>query len=317
MKAAVVYSFEAPPVVAEFDAPVARDGEVLVRVDAAALSQLARGQAAGTHYSSGTLPFVPGADGVGWTENGQRVYFAFPRAPWGSMGEFTTVRKDHLVALPAYIDSVAFAALANPAMSSWAALSRRAGLVRGETVLINGANGASGRLAIRISRILGASRVVVTARSESARAELLALGADAFICLAQGREQVVAEVSREAVEGVDVVLDYLWGHPAEWVLEGVASAAKHARPHRVRFVNVGALAGPSMTLAPSTLRSAPIELSGSGLGSLPTSTLVDAVADIVAALETESLHIPVTGLSIDGVSEYWRTDTKSRLVFTF
>jgi NADPH:quinone reductase-like Zn-dependent oxidoreductase len=172
-------------------------------------------------------------------------------------------------------------------------------------------------LAIQISRILGASRIVVTARSEVARAELLALGADAFICLAQGREQVVAEVSREAVEGVDVVLDYLWGPPAEWVLEGVASAAKRARPRRVRFVNVGALAGPSMTLAPSTLRSAPIELLGSGLGSLPTSTLVDAVADIVAALESESLHIRAIGLSIDGVSEYWTTDTRSRLVFTF
>ena len=317
MRAAVVRSFEEPPEVVEFDKPVAREGEVIVRVEAAALSQLARSQAAGTHYSSVKTPFVPGADGVGCTADGQRVYFAFPRAPWGSMGEFTAVNKNHLIPLPIHIDSIPFAALANPAMSSWAALVHRAGFVKGESVLINGANGASGRLAIRISRILGAKRIVVTARNTSSRADLLDLGADAFIALENGRESVAADVTREICGGVDVVLDYLWGTPAAWVLEGIAAAAKRATPRRVRFVNIGSSAGPTATLSPAALRSSPLELLGSGLGSVPTATLVGAVAEVARMLKNHTLPIQAQGVTIHGVSEYWMFDTKSRLVFTF
>jgi NADPH:quinone reductase-like Zn-dependent oxidoreductase len=315
MKAVVVQNFEAPPTLAEFDPPVVAEEEILVRVEAAALSQLARGQASGRHYSSGVPPFVPGADGVGRTEDGRRVYFAFPRAPWGSMGEFTTVDRRYVVPLPEHVDSVAFAALANPAMSSWAALTKRAEFRRGESVLVNGANSASGRLAIRISRILGAGRVVATARNEAARAELLALGADAFISLNQPPEQVASEVSREMAEGIDVVLDYLWGPPAKWVLDGIASCAKSFGARRVRFVNIGELAGATMTLTSHPLRSTQVELIGSGIGSLPKQSLVDSVAEVVAAMKYEPLEMSALVVPIHEVSKHWVSDTKSRLVF--
>lgn len=317
MRAAVVRSFEEPPQMAEFDAPVAGEDEVIVRVEAASLSQLARSQAAGTHYSSVKTPFVPGADGVGYTANGQRVYFAFPRAPWGAMSEFTVVDKTHVIPLPSHIDSMAFAALANPAMSSWAALVHRAGFVKGQSVLINGANGISGRLAIQISRVLGAKRVVVTARNASACADLLGLGADAFIALDRERDNVAADVATEICEGVEVVLDYLWGTPAEWVLEGIAAAAKIMKPHRVRFVNIGSSAGLTANLSPAGLRSSPLEVLGSGLGSVPTPTLVHVVAEIAQMLKLHTLPVKARGVPIHSVSEHWTSDTKSRLVFTF
>jgi NADPH:quinone reductase-like Zn-dependent oxidoreductase len=300
---------------AEFAAPEPAEGEVLVRVEAAALSQLARAQAAGRHYSGATPPFVPGIDGVGRTQDGRRVYFAFPRAPWGSMGEFTTVNAKHIVPLPDGVDTVNFAALANPAMSSWAALTARAGFKRGESVLINGANGASGRLAIQICKLLGAARVVATARNETARNELLALGADAFISLSQPPDRVVSEVSREMAAGIDVVLDYLWGAPAGQVLEGIASAAKSSGAHRLRFVNIGAQAGASLSLASFVVRSTGVELIGSGLGSLSMVSLVEAVAALAAALKDQPLEIDVLGVPLQGVNEHWVTETRSRLVF--
>jgi NADPH:quinone reductase-like Zn-dependent oxidoreductase len=92
MKCAVVHDFNAPPQYGDFAAPVAVDGERLVRVQAAALSQLAKSQAAGKHYSSETkLPVIPGVDGVGLLPDGHRVYFAFPRAPFGTMAEIAAV----------------------------------------------------------------------------------------------------------------------------------------------------------------------------------------------------------------------------------
>jgi len=317
MKAAVVHSFEEPPRLGDFDEPVPGEDEVTVRVEAAALSQLARSQAAGTHYSSVNTPFVPGADGVGYTEDGQRVYFAFPRSPWGSMGEYTAVKKSHVVALPVHVDAVRFAALANPAMSSLAALVHRAQFIKGESVLINGANGVSGRLAIQIARILGARRIVVTARNARSRNELLELGADAFIALANGRESVVADVKTHLLVGFDVVLDYLWGTPAEWVLEGIAAAAKRPKPNRVRFITIGASAGAATALPSAWLRSGPLELLGSGLGSVPTPNLVGAVAQVADILRSHTLPIDAVGVPIHGVSTQWTSGAKSRVVFTF
>ncbi len=135
MKAAVVRNFNRAPIYADFADPLPLDGEVLVNVTAAALSQLVRGQAAGRHYSSGTtLPLVPGVDGVGRLADGTRVYFAFPRSPFGAMAERTVVKRSNTVPLPADLDDSTAAGAANPGMSSWAALTERAKFQPGETI---------------------------------------------------------------------------------------------------------------------------------------------------------------------------------------
>src|SRR5580658_8963173 len=122
MKAAIVMEAGKPPVYRDFKDPVAENGDVLVTVGAAALSNVVRSRAAGTHYSSsGQLPFVVGIDGVGRLDDGRRVYFALPKAPFGSMSEKTVVRASQCVCLPEDLDDVTAAAIANPGMSSWAA----------------------------------------------------------------------------------------------------------------------------------------------------------------------------------------------------
>jgi NADPH:quinone reductase-like Zn-dependent oxidoreductase len=156
MKAAVVAGAGQPPVYAEFAEPVAAAGEVVVDVTAAPLSQVTRARASGAHYSaSGVYPFVAGFDGVG-RRGGERVYFLLPRRPFGSMAQRTVVPARSCVRLPDGIDDVTAAAIAIPAMSSWAALTTCAKLAAGETVLVNGATGISGRLAVRIARHRGA-----------------------------------------------------------------------------------------------------------------------------------------------------------------
>ncbi|HSB98213.1 MAG TPA: zinc-binding alcohol dehydrogenase family protein, partial [Spongiibacteraceae bacterium] len=192
MKAAVVENFPHPPRYRDFDEPVAQTDEIMVSVRAAALSQLVRMQASGKHYSSGTPPFVPGVDGVGYLDDGRRVYFAFPRAPVGAMAERVAVKSAYTVVLPDSVDDITAAAIANPGMSSWAALSERIALKRGEAVLINGANGTSGRLAIQIAKHLGAGRIIATGRNPASATELQALGADEFISINQPNEDLIA-----------------------------------------------------------------------------------------------------------------------------
>jgi NADPH:quinone reductase-like Zn-dependent oxidoreductase len=155
MKAAIVSSYERVPEYGEFEEPMAKNNETLITVKAAALSRLVQAQAAGQHYSSdGRFPFVPGGDGVGVLPDGQRVYFAFPTPPFGSMAERTVVPASLWVSLPDDLDEVTAAAAANPGMSSCAALMERAKLRKGESVLINGATGVSGRLEYRLPSTL-------------------------------------------------------------------------------------------------------------------------------------------------------------------
>lgn len=319
MKAAVVDSFEQPPKFSEIAAPVALDGEVLVHVRAAAISQLVRAQASGKHYSSGRdLPMVPGADGVGRLADGSRVYFAFPRPPIGAMAEVVAVKATHCAPIPDQVDDVTAAAIANPGMSSWAALTLRAHFKRGESVLINGAAGASGRLGIQIAKHLGASRVIATARNPAVEAELRELGADAFILLDQPTEKRVAAFRHEMhASGVDVVLDYLWGLPAECIIEAAAGHGSGEAAARIRFVNIGSLAGQSISVAAGPLRSSGLELLGSGLGSVSHENLVRIVGQLLQAMKTAKFEINASAVPVQDVAAAWTQQSAARMVLTF
>lgn len=318
MKAAIVHAFDQPPMFGEIDTPTAQADEVLVTVQAAALSQLVRAQASGKHYSSGkTLPFVPGADGVGRLADGSRVYFAFPRAPIGAMAQTVAVKAANCVAIPASVTDLTAAAIANPGMSSWAALEDRAHFAPGESVLINGAAGTSGRLAIQIAKYLGASRVIATARNPAVEDELRALGADTFIALNQPSDKLVERFQHEISAGVDIVLDYLWGQPAECFLDAATGHGSSEAGPRIRFVNIGSLAGTTISLTPGPLRSSGLELLGSGLGSVSHERLVQIVGKVLQAIEPAQLKIEAHPIELSEVERAWGHDTTQRIVLTF
>jgi NADPH:quinone reductase-like Zn-dependent oxidoreductase len=312
MKAAIVTAAGQTPAFGDFADPVPAAGEALVRVTAAALSPLTRGRASGAHYSSsGTFPFVAGVDGVGRLDDGRRVYFVLPRAPNGAMAERTAVPIAHCVPLPDGLDDVTAAAIANPGMSSWAAFTERAKLKAGETVLINGATGMSGQLAVRIARHFGAGKVIATGRDIDT---LQSLGADAIIPLKQDEAALDEDFKAQFAQGVDVVIDYLWGTSAERMLIAAAKTGAEAVP--LRFVQVGAASGADIRLPGAVLRSSAIELMGSGIGSITLERLVAAVGGVLGAAAEAGLSIPVEPVPLAQVESVWGKDTPGRVVFT-
>jgi NADPH:quinone reductase-like Zn-dependent oxidoreductase len=315
MKAAIVRAAGQAPVYGDFEAPAAGDGEVLINVSAAALSQVVRGRASGSHYSSaGQFPFVVGVDGVGRTEDGERVYFSLPRAPYGAMAERTVVRRTQCLALPDALDDVTAAAIANPGMSSWAALTERAKLKRGETVLINGATGIAGSLAVQIAKHLGAGKVIATGRSLEALRQTTALGADSTIALTQDDAALEKSFKSVFAEGVDVVLDYLWGPSAQSALIAASKARPEARA--LRFVQVGGASGADITLPSAVLRASAMELMGSGIGSIPFERLLAAVDGVLQAAAPAGFKIATNAVLLAQVEAMWSADVSGqRTVF--
>jgi NADPH:quinone reductase-like Zn-dependent oxidoreductase len=318
MKAAVVHDFNAPPRYGDFEAPVAGAGETLVQVRAAALSQLVKSQAAGRHYSSATtLPLVPGVDGVGLLADGRRVYFAFPRGPFGAMAQTTVVKTEYCVPVPDDLDDVTAAGIGNPGMSSWAALTERAHFQRGENVLINGATGVAGRLAIQIARHLGANKVIVTGRNAKSVEGLAALCADVLIPLDAPAAQLT-ETFRDTIRShrVNVILDYLWGPSAESLLGAVGGHGSDEAEPRIRFVQIGSITGNTITLPASALRSSGLEMMGSGLGSVSNAGLVGAIGGLLKAVVSGGFSIEAEAVPLTDVERAWTSDAAARTVFT-
>jgi NADPH:quinone reductase-like Zn-dependent oxidoreductase len=318
MKAAIVRSFDHPPEYGDFEDPVAGSGEVLITVKAAAMSRLVQAQASGQHYSSDNrFPFVPGVDGVGVLPDGKRVYFAFPAAPFGSMAERTAVPSSMCVSLPDDLDDVTAAAAANPGMSSCAALLERAKLVKGESVLINGATGVAGRLAIQIAKYLGAGRVIATGRNAASLQGLDALGADFLISLDQPADALTSAFRSEIKgAGVDVVLDYLWGPSAESLIAAAAGHGSGAAEPRIRFVQIGSVSARSITLQSGALRSSGLELMGSGLGSVSNQRLLNAIGVVMQAIVPQGFKISADPVPLAEVGTAWASQTADRIVFT-
>jgi NADPH:quinone reductase-like Zn-dependent oxidoreductase len=315
MKAAIVLEVGKTPVYGDFKEPVAGNGEVRINVTAAALSNVVRSRASGTHYSSsGELPFVVGIDGVGRLDDGRRVYFALPKPPLGSMSERTVVRSGQCVALPDGLDDVSAAAIANPGMSAWAAMKERAKLAAGETVLVNGATGTAGRLAVQIAKYMGAKKVIATGRNIEVLKSLARLGADVIIPLIEDGDTLEEAFQGQFAEGVDVVVDYLWGPSAERLIIAGAKAGKEAAP--IRFVHVGSVSAPDIKLPSAALRSSAIELMGSGIGSIPVDRLVKSIDELMKAAVPGRFEIATKTIPLSAVEETWSTTgNMPRIVF--
>ena len=319
MQAAVVHEFAQGPKYGSFADPAANanEDEVLLTVKAAALSNLVRGQTSGRHYSSeGTLPFVPGNDGVGVTAAGDRVYFIGPRSPWGSMAETTVVSRRRTIAIPEGVADVAAAALGNPALASWGALIGRAKLESGEVVLVNGATGTAGRQAIQAARLLGASRIIATGRDEAALEALRSQGVEETISLKLPDDALSVAFKKALGGGVNVVLDYLWGHSAETLLQAAAGRGSIRGEPRIRYVQIGAISGDPIALSGGILRSSGLELVGSGLGSLSAAAMLQALGRAFKAAGEGLIQIETETMPLAEVALGWSRSTGSRrLVF--
>jgi len=318
MKAAVLHALGEAPRYADFADPVAGENETIVEVKAASLKNIDRGRARGSHYDNyAQLPTIVGVDGLAVLPDGTRVYCGMPRAPYGIMAERAPIGQRYRFPVPDGVDDATAAALPNAGMSGWLALTERAKLQAGETVLVMGATGVSGKLAVRIAKHLGASRVVAAGRNEKVLEELLDHGADAIIPLKQEREKLVHAFHEQKGEGYDVVLDYLWGQPMEALLYALTGHDLHAKPHRTRIVQIGEMAGSSISLNGGVLRSSAIELMGSGGGSVSPSAMAAMFPKLFALAAQGILTVDTDVVPLSDVQAAWDrpVDSGRRVVF--
>jgi NADPH2:quinone reductase len=302
MKAAVVHEAGGLPRYEDFPDPVAGDDEVLVRVRAVAVENVDKAVVAGTHYSSGQfmaeLPMIPCFDGVGSLPDGTLVGFGMPRAPYGALAERTVVAADALPAVAVVMGS------AITAMSARSA----AGFTEGETVLVQGATGVAGRLAVKVARLLGAGRIVATGRDDDALRET---GADAVINTAVPDDELALAFTEARQDGYDVVLDYLWGRPTEILLRTLVPES-FAFPRPTRIVQIGESAGATIGLAADSLRTSGVEIVGAAKG-LDPATMGAVYQQIVDWTRAGRLTFDVERVPLHDVEAAWqRTDLRGR-----
>jgi NADPH:quinone reductase-like Zn-dependent oxidoreductase len=305
MHAAVVRQFDHPPRYEDFTSPVAsHEYEELIAVLASGLHPRVRSQANGSHYTStDDLPLIPGIDGVGRRSDGSLVYFILPDTAYGAMAEHTVIDGRRSIPLPSDANPVLLAAAMNPGMSSWIALQQRVTFTTGQSVLILGATGSAGQLAIQIAKHLGAGTVVAAGRGEDRLAALGRLGADDTINLGATPEMVERELTAKAAD-VDVVLDYLWGEPAESAIMPLVRGRRD-RSRRISWVQIGAVAGASLSLPSAVLRQANIHFLGSGQGSVSTAGILSTMPSLAAQIGKGSFSIDVVARPLADVELIW------------
>jgi NADPH:quinone reductase-like Zn-dependent oxidoreductase len=294
MRAAVLHDHGTTPRVGAFDDPREQAGCVLVEVAAAGLHHLDLHKASGSFYTGPPpLPSVVGTDGVGRLADGTRVFFDQSVPPYGSMAERTLVPEDVLLPVADGVDDVVAAALGNTGLAGWLALEWRGGLQPGETVLVLGATGAAGSVAVQAARLLGAGRIIAADRGGERLHRMS--GADVVVEVETPR---LAEILREAApDGIDVTVDMLWGAPA---LAAMAAAARFAR-----HVEVGNMAAPELTLAAPLIRSASLDVRGFSVAHPPLDVKRDAYLRLTGHAARGDISVDVDARPLDDVGAAW------------
>ncbi|MCG8917691.1 zinc-binding alcohol dehydrogenase family protein [Actinokineospora sp. PR83] len=315
MRAAVVTAPDVPPACADFPEPTIPPGHEPLRLVGAGLHNIVRGVVTGRHYSRGqmTYPLVPGIDAVARTGDGRLVYTGYARPPFGTMAE-------RLVApfqaeVPAGADPLAIAAGMNPGLSGWVVLAARRREVGAlGTVLVLGATGMSGSLAVRGALALGAERVIAAGRDPEALERLRGAGATT-VSLAQdgpdGLEKALADAVAEAQPGL--VLDYLWGPVAEAAFAVLGRGREDTEADTV-YSQIGSLAGLEASLPADLLRSRRVRITGSGVGSVSPEEMLAEAPEVMARFADGSLQVPYTAFPLSRIGEAWAHTGRSRAV---
>lgn len=322
MKAAIMYPKEG--VLKYTEAPVPQpqnDGQAVITLKAAAIKHLDKSRATGRHYSTedtvseGT---IIGGDGVGILEDGTRVYAT---GKTGMAAEKAVIDTSRAVNVPDELDDITAAALPNAVIGSAMGLRFRADMKRGETVLINGATGFTGKMAVQVAKYYGAGKIIVTGRNEETLQSLLRLGADEIVSLKQDDEAFINQLKEiHNTTPVDIIADYLWGHPAELIL--LSLKGRGSFTHKTRFVSIGSVTGDTIQLSAANLRSVDLTLNGSGLGSWTRDEVKELLRhilpDMMKLAAKGRLVVDTVAMPLYEIENLWNMDVPDgkRLVVT-
>jgi NADPH:quinone reductase-like Zn-dependent oxidoreductase len=305
MNAAVVTSFDQPPHYQQFEVPQPTGAdEMLVDVLAVGLHPRVRSGARGAHYTStGGLPMIPGIDAVAERPDGKRIYFAADDSVFGTMAEKAVVDRRRSIVLPDGVDVAKVAAAMNPAMSAWVALRRRVPIEPGQSVLVLGATGNAGAMAIQVAKRLGAGRVVGAGRDLVRLRALRTVGADEIVQLTDDAETTDAALGAAASE-VDIVIDYLWSKPAERAIMALLTA-RSDRSRALNWIQIGAIAGPTIELPSVALRSANLRLQGTGQGSVSPEGYLAELPALVEEIDAGTIAVRTNAQPLADVERVW------------
>ncbi|MGE5286366.1 MAG: quinone oxidoreductase family protein [Micromonosporaceae bacterium] len=308
MRAAVIRAHGDPPVYQAHPGPRREPGHALIRVTAAPINPLDLLCASGTSYfGPPRLPYVPGAQGVGVIAEadtlppGQRVWFSCDAgmAPGdGAMAEYCTAQEAAVLPLPDGVSDDLAAALGLSAIAAWMALSWRGEVKAGEHVLVLGASGTVGQVAVQAARLLRAGRVIGACRDAHGRQRARELGADAVADLSGDDAGAIGDRLAEAADGrIDLVIDPVWGLPAE--------AALRAASPRGRLVNLGSSAGALASIGSATLRSGTLSVLGYTNNALSAEQKAAALGEILAHAAAGRLTTDGETLPLARAAEGW------------
>lgn len=288
-------------------APASSSSLAKIQVTTVGVHKLVKMRAAGPHYtSSAGLPHTPGVDGVGVeTSTGKRVYFhTFTTKSAGTLKELVYVNPKAVAEVPDDLDSVQAAALMNPAMSCWMALRTRVTLEKGWTCLIIGATSMSGRVAVKVAKHFGASKVYGAGRSESKLKDIE--GLDGYVILNDEKPQ---DTQWNEAKDASVVLDYLYGPwPGVFLTQGKSP---------VQWVCIGSLAGGDAPVPGQVLRFRDATIRGSGPGSWSAERMKEReMLGMLEVLRGFDDGGEVKGYGVEDVSKVWRNKGE-RVVLTF
>lgn len=315
MRAAVFTAPDASPTCADFPEPAVAHGQEPLDLVGAGLHNIVRGLATGQHYGRGQMsyPLVPGIDAVARTGDGRLVYTGYARPPFGTMAERLVA--PFQVEIPAGADPLAIAAGMNPGLSGWMVLTARRKEVGAlGTVLVLGATGMSGSLAVQGALALGAERVIAAGRDPEALERLRGAGATTVSLARTGPDDLtkaLADAVSETSPGL--VLDYLWGPVAEATFAVLGRGGEDTEADTA-YVQIGSLAGLEAALPADLLRSRRIRITGSGVGSRSAEEMLAEAPDVMARFADGSLHLPYTTFPLSRVGEAWAHTGRSRAV---
>jgi NADPH:quinone reductase-like Zn-dependent oxidoreductase len=304
MNAAVVTSFDQPPHYQPFEIPRPTAGEDLVDVLAVGLHPRVRSGAAGVHYTAtGTLPMIPGIDGIGRRPDGRRIYFVADDHVLGTMADKALVDARRAIELPEDVDAATVAATMNPAMSAWVALRLRVPLEPGQRVLVLGATGNAGTMAVQVAKRLRAGQVVGAGRDRERLNALTAVGADQVVQLTDDAETTGTALAAAAADA-DIVIDYLWGKPAQQAMMALLTA-RADRSRQLNWIQIGAIAGPTIELPSVALRSANLRLQGNGQGAVSPDAYLAQLPSLVDQIRAGAIGLKPKSRALSDVEEAW------------
>jgi NADPH:quinone reductase-like Zn-dependent oxidoreductase len=313
MKAAILRSADSVPVYGDFDEPAVGQGSQIVELVAAGIHHITRSLAAGRHYGSGgAFPVIPGLNAVARTADGELVFTSSGPPPYGTFAERIASPDAMRFPLPPGAPPEAVAAGVNPGMASWLPLqTRRAETGRLGTVLVLGATGMSGFLAVQNARLLGAARVVGVGRSEAALDR--AAGAGAQTLALTGDRDTDAEALAKVLDGdlPALVLDFVWGPVAETAFRALRREGLGEDSADIKYVQIGALAGAEAAVPSSLLRSRKLTISGSGAGSVPAADIKAQIPVYIQLIADGSVQVPFRTFALSQAGAAWTASAES------